>query len=231
MLQNWDDKDCLIISEDFSLTQVNSDWTNYVYNNRNWQNAFERDIQGREFSREWERRIEGAQQEADNWTARNISAQKAQTYTGNIPLVSGIAGAVGTAWQDNQYMQAAQLDREYNESLYQEALNIARDQFSYQIDNIKSQPAVPTKITTIDSKFLNGVYLEFYSTNVSELQAINDFYKYNGNRIDAYGTFRNYYGWFLRGKIIKAINYTQPEIDELNKRLSLGVFTEVQYGN
>lgn len=229
LINDWDDKDCLIISEDFSLTAVNSEWANYIYQNRNYENAFNRQIQGREFERTWEKRVEQAQAKSDEWTARNISSQKAQTYTGNLPIISSIAGAIGSAWQDQDYLNAAKTDREYNEALYQESVSIAKDNFSYQIDNLKSQPGIPTKVTTIDIKHLDGVYLEFYSTNSTELAAINNFYKYNGNRIDAYGTFNQYYGWFVRGKIIKSLNYTQPEINEINRRLNLGIFTEVNY--
>lgn len=231
LLQDFDDKDCLAIIEDFSLTNVSSEWTNYIYQNRNYQNAFERGIQGREFERGWERRIEQAQAKSDEWTARNISAQKAQTYTGNLPIISSIAGAIGTAWQDSNYMEMAKLDREYNEALYQEGLSLSRDQFNMQLDNIQAQPNIPSRVTTIDIKLLDGIYLEFYSTNPTELDAINNFYRYNGNRIDAYGTFSTYWGWFVRGKIIISQFYTQPEIDELNRRLNMGIFTEVKYGN
>ena len=90
---------------------------------------------------------------------------------------------------------------------------------------------MPSKITTLDAKLLTGVYLEYYSTNPTELQAIKDFYRFNGNRIDAYGTFNQYWGWFVRGKIIMSQFYTQPEVDELNRRLSMGIFTGVEYGN
>lgn len=225
LLQDWDDKDCLIIQEDFSLTTINSAWTNYVYNNRNYQNAFNLQIQTKEFERSWERRIEQEQMKSDAWTARNISSQKAQTYTGNLPIISSIAGAVGAAWKDSEYMQMAQLDREYNEALYQKSVEVARTQFEYQLDNVKSQPLIPNTITSIDVKMLDGVYLEFYSTNSTELQSIASYYQYNGNRIDNYGTFNQYWGPFVRGKIIIAQNYTQPEIDELNRRLELGIFT------
>lgn len=226
LLQDWDDKDCLIIQEDFSLTKVTSSWVEYVYANKNYQNTFNRQIQGREFERSWEKRVEEAQAKADNWTARNMSSKKAQTYTGNLPIISNIAGAIGTAFQDSNYMQAAQLDREYNQALYDESLSIAKDQFSYQLDNLKSQPLIPSQITTIDVKFLDGVYLEFYSTNETERGSIAKYYEYNGNRIDAYGLFSSYYGAFIRGKIIKSDHYTQPEIDEVNRRLGLGIFTE-----
>lgn len=229
LMGDWDDKDCLIIQEDFSLTNVTSQWTEYVYNNRTYLNSFERQIQGREFERSWERKVEAAQARSDEWTARNISAQKAKTYTGNIPIISGIFGAAASSQPDIDYMKAAQVDREYNEALYKSGLSISRDLFSYQLENIKSQPLIPSRITTIDCKFLDGVYLEFYSTNQAELNAIQNYYKYNGNRIDAYGTFGQYYGWFVRGKIIKSNNYTQPEIDELNRRLAMGIYTEVQY--
>lgn len=225
LIQNWDDKDCLIIQEDFSLTTVNSAWTNYVYNNRNYQNAFNLTIQTKEFERGWERRIEQEQAKSDEWTARNISSQKAQTYTGNLPIISGIAGAIGSAIADEKYLQMAQLDRQYNEALYQKSVEVAKQTFSYQIDNIKSQPLIPNTITVIDCKMLDGIYLEFYSTNSTELDSIAKFYLYNGNRIDNYGTFAQYWGNFVRGKIIISAHYTQPEIDELNRRLELGIFT------
>lgn len=225
LMNDWDDKDCLIIQEDFSLTNVTSEWTQYVYQNKTYSSVFERQMQGREYERTWERKVEQAQAKSDEWNARAISAQKAQTYTGNLPIISGIAGAIGTAWKDPVYMEQAKLDREYNEALYQEGIAISRDMFNYQIENIKSQPLIPSKVTTIDCKFLDGVYLEFYSTNDTELNAIRNFYKYNGNRIDDYGTFAEYWGNFVKGKIIISNNYTQPEIDELNRRLGMGIFT------
>lgn len=231
LMYDYDDKDCLIISEDFSLTAVTSEWTNYIYNNRNYNDVFERQIQGREFERTWERKIEEAQKKSDEWTSRNISAQKASTYTGNLPIISSVAGAIGTAFQDQTYLQMAQIDRQYNEATYQEGIQLSRDLFEMQLENIQSQPIVPSKISTLDAKLLPGVYLEYYSSNPSELQAINDFYKFNGNRIDAYGTFSQYLGWFVRGKIIISQFYTQPELDELNRRLGMGIFTGGEYGN
>ena len=226
LMFDWDDKDCLTIAEDMSLTQISSEWANYVYSNRNYQNAFNRTIQGREFERSWEMRVEEANLLAEDWNSRNISAQKAQTYTANLPIISSIAGAIGTAWQDEGYMRAVQTDLEYNRAMHQEAISLARDQFNYQIDNIKSQPTMPSKITTIDCKLLDGIYLEFYSTNQTELNAIESYYKYNGNRIDDYGSFNDYWGGFVQGKLIQSINYNQPELNELNIRLNMGIFTE-----
>ena len=225
LLADFDDKNCLIIEEDFSLTLLSSEWSQYVRQNRNYMNTFNREIQGREFERTWERRVEQAQAKTDEWTARNISAQKAQAYTGNLPIISSIAGAIGTAWKDSAYMEAAQVDREYNEAMYQESLSLSRDMFSYQLDNIKAQPTIPNKITTIDCKFMGYILMEYWSTNETEKAAINNYYNYNGNRIDAYGTFNDYWGSFIRGKIIISQNYTQPEINELNRRLQMGVFT------
>lgn len=227
LLFDWDDKDCLIIQEDFSLTAITSQWANYVYNNRNYQNTFNLQLQTKEYEREWERRIEREQAKSDNWTARNISSQKAQSYTGNLPIISNIAGAIGTAWQDSQYMQAAQLDREYNEALYQKGIEVSKQMFEYQLDNVKAQPLIPNNLTSIDVKLLDGIYLEFYSTNETEIESIQMFYQNNGNRIDNYGTFENYWGGFIRGKIIRSSHYTQPEIDEANRRLEMGIYTGV----
>lgn len=226
LMYDYDDKDCLTINEDNSLTAVTSQWAEYIYNNKNYSNIFEREIQGRVFERTWERKVEKAQAKSDEWTARNITAQKVQTYSGNIPIVSNIYAAIGAAASpDKDYLAAARIDRQYNEALYQQGLDQSRDLFRYQIDNIKSQPSIPSKITTIDCKLLDGVYLEYYSTNGTELASINNYYAFNGNRIENYGTFSTYWGPFVRGKIIRSNYYTQPEINEINRRLDMGIFT------
>lgn len=226
LLKDWDDKDCLIIQEDFSLTTTNSAWTTYVNSNRNYQNAFNLQVQTKEYEREWERKIEHAQAKSDIYTAANISIQRGKTFSGNIPILSDLAGAIyGLSNPDMNYMQAAQLDRDYNEAMHQKSLEISRTTFEYQLDNIKSQPLIPNTITAIDVKLLDGIYLEFYSTNATELESISNYYINNGNRIDNYGTFAKYWGNFVRGKIIRSINYTQPEVDELNLRLQSGIYT------
>lgn len=226
LMYDYDDKDCLVINEDNSLTAVTSQWTEYVYSNKNYSNIFEREIQGRAFERDWERKVEQAQAKADNDTARNITAQKYTLRTGNIPIISSLIGAGAAAsGGDKNYLNAAQIDREYNEALYQQGIDQSRDLFKYQLENIKSQPSIPSKITTIDCKLLDGVYLEYYSTNNTELASINSYYAFNGNRIENYGTFSTYWGPFVRGKIIRSSHYTQPEINEINRRLDMGIFT------
>lgn len=225
LMQDWDDKECLIIQEDFSLTKIDSAWAEYVYNNRNYQNAFNLTIQTKEFERSWERRVEQAQKRADSDTAKAMTAERVKVWSGNLPILSNIYAAAFSGVEDQGYMNAANLDRQYNEAMYQKGIEVAKTNFEYQIDNIKSQPLIPNTITAIDVKLLDGVYLEFYSTNPTELDAIASFYFHNGNRIDNYGTFRQYWGGFIRGKIIRAINYTQPEIDEINRRLEMGLYT------
>lgn len=234
LIYDWDDKDCLIIQEDFSLTNVTSQWTNYVYSNKNYQNTFNRTIQGREFERTWERKVEEASLPMEQMNARNVRSQMISGISsggGIFALAGAIGGLIGGLKEDEGYMNAVRTDFAYNQAMHEESISLATDQFNYQLENIKSQPLIPSKITTIDCKLLDGVYLEFYSTNPTELEAIVNFYRYNGNRIDSYGKFKDYWGWFIRGKIIISENYTQPEINELNNRLNLGIFTGEEFNN
>lgn len=229
LIYDWDDKDCLIIQEDFSLTNVTSQWTQYIYNNKNYSSIFERQMQGRELERSWEKRVEEANMAQEEWNAKNITAERARAYSLNIPVISDLAAGMtymfGNASADKNYMNAVQTDLAYNQAMYQEGVSLAQDMFKYQLDNIKSQPLIPSKISTLDGKVLDGIYLEFYSTNETELASIEKFYHYNGNRIDDYGTFDDYWGPFVRGKIIISLHYTQPEVEELNRRLNMGIFT------
>lgn len=57
LMYDYDDKDCLIINEDNSLTAVTSQWTEYIYSNKNYSNIFEREIQGRAFERTWSAKL------------------------------------------------------------------------------------------------------------------------------------------------------------------------------
>lgn len=226
LLNDFDDKNCMIIEEDFSLTKVTNAWSEYVLQNKNFQSIFDRQVQGRELEQSWERRVEQAQAKADNWNARNISADRAKTYTGNLPIIGNVAGAIGTGFQNQDYMEASRLDREYAEALRQESMSMARDMFQMQNSNLKSQPSMPKSITTFDAKTLDGVYVELWGTNPTEMNAIAIYYENNGHRIDDYGTFEEYYGPFVRGRIIQSEYYTQPELNEINRRLEIGIYTE-----
>ena len=97
LMYDWDDKDCLIIQEDFSLTNVTSQWTQYIYNNKNYSNIFERELQGREFERSWERRVEEANMAQEKWNAKNLTADRARAYSGNLPIISDLAAGM-TYW-------------------------------------------------------------------------------------------------------------------------------------
>lgn len=231
LLNDFNDKNCMIIEEDFSLTKVTNAWSEYVLQNKNFQSIFDRQIQGRELEQSWERRVEEAQAKADTWNAQNLSAEKAKTYTGNLPIVGNFVGMLGSAVPDSQYMEAARLDREYAEALRQESMSQARDMFKLQNGNLKSQPNIPKSITTFDVKSLDGIYFEVWGTNPTEQNAIRSYYENNGHRIDDYGTFEEYYNEFMRGYIVQSEHYTQPEIKEINVRLETGIYAEEGWDN
>lgn len=230
---DWDDKDGLIINEDFSLTKVSSAWAEYIRSNKNYERIFNREMKGREYERGFERELEKAYAKSDEYVAKNLQNEYGRNTTGNIPIVSTVAGLFsqglgqipGTDSVYNRYMAAAATDRYYNEMVYRQSMDQARDLFNLQLENIKAQAPIPSTITTIDCKLLDGIYIEYYSTNETELNAIALFYFNNGNRIDSYGTFNNYYGGYVKGRLIRAMAYTQPEIEEVNRRLSLGIYT------
>lgn len=226
LMYDYNDKEGLIINEDFSITQFSSAWTTYVQNNINYQNIFDREIKSKEVARSWQIKYENLSKKNERWQARLISSNKAKVFAPNDELYQSVFGSLGLAFKDKFYMDMAQLDRDYNLAMYTESVSLAKDMFSYQLDNIQSQPLTPSKVSSLDCKTLDGIYLEYYSTNDTEKIAIENYYKYNGNRIDCYGKFINYYGDFIKGKIIKSSSYNQPELFELNRRLELGIYTK-----
>jgi hypothetical protein len=213
-----------ICQGDFSLPQISSAWIDYQVNNKNYLNAFNRQIENMEVNN-------AVQRELEKWQV----ASGAITGVASGAVSGGIAGGTWGAVAGGVVGGAASLiggikDIQLTEKLRSEALDYTKDQFGYQLGNIK---ALPYSLANIGSQTIISKYipmLEYYTCTTVEKDALRDKIKYNGMTVGTIGKIQDFQQstqkTYIKGKLIRLENlneeyhYVNAIANELNK----GVF-------
>ena len=213
-----------ICQGDFSLPQVSSAWIDYQVNNKNYLNAFNRQIENMEVNN-------AVQRELEKWQAASgaITGAASGAVTGGISggalgsVAGGIAG--GTA-----SLIGGIKDIQLSEKLRSEALDYTKDQFGYQLGNIK---ALPYSLANIGSQTIISKYfpmLEFYTCTNVEKKALRDKIKYNGMTVGTIGTIQDFQQTsektYIKGKLIRLekLNEEYHYVNAIANELNKGVF-------
>ena len=207
----------LICGGDFSLPIMTSAWTDYVNNNKNYLNAFDREIQY-------------------DKTKRDInSVRDAMNVSANLSKgVSGIASAVNSGV--NMGLNIAEANA---------AIDYKTDQFNYSLENIQARPASLAKVGpfNINNKYIP--FLEIYDCTDTEKVAFANKIKYNGMKIMRIGNISdfinkwNYYAGnvsvnrpYIKGKLINLEDSTYFEdfhiTNDIANELNNGVYVELK---
>ena len=150
----------MIQQGDYSITYINDTWTTYQNSNKNYLNAFNRSIENLETQRKYQR-IE--QLVGGGGGALGAGAQLGLLFG---PVAGGIGGALSAA--------AGAADYGISERLYKENLSNQKDQFSYQLDNIKATPNTLAKVVAYSADNKIVPLLEVYSATDEEIQAFKN---------------------------------------------------------
>lgn len=200
---DFNDARGLICSGDFSLPTLTDQWKTFELSNKNYQASFDRQIQNIEVNNDKQR-------------TREIWGAVAGTVSGSISgAVTGLSGGpigaiIGGVLGGVASGVAGGVDVAMNDKLRQEALDYTKDQFGYQLGNIKALPQTLSKTSAynIDNKYFP--FLEYYTCSEVEKQALKDKIKYNGMTVMAIGTMQyykqNYTGsdpMYFKGKLIR----------------------------
>lgn len=213
-----------ICQGDFSLPQISDAWVQYQISNKNYLNAFNRQIENLEVNN-------AVQRELEKWQV----AGGAITGAASGAVAGGISGGAWGAVAGGVVGGTASLiggikDIQLAEKLRSEALDYTKDQFGYQLGNIK---ALPYSLANIGSQTIISKYfpmLEYYTCTTVEKNALRDKIKYNGMTVGTIGTIRDFQQTtqktYIKGKLIRLENlneeyhYVNAIANELNK----GVF-------
>lgn len=184
----YDDARGLICAGDYSLPQETNAWTNYQQNNKNFQASFDRQIQNMEVMNKYQRI---SQYMSAGVGTLQGAATGAFIGSGIAPGVGTVAGAIaggvasGGAGIADTIMLAAQ---------QKETLDYTKDQFGYQLGNIKALPNNITKTNPFTNNNKIFPVLEYYTCTDTEKQALRDKMKYNGMTIMRVGKIKD---WLL----------------------------------
>lgn len=199
--RDFKDNRGLILSGDFSLPIVTDLWKQYQINNKNYLLAFDRQIQNMEVQYGWQKA-----QGIANAVVGTVQGGTTGAMAGGMMggAAGAIAGAViGTAGS----LATGIVDLTMQEALHNEAIDFAKDNFGYQLGNIKALPNTLNKVSSLvaNSKFFP--FVEFYSCTDEERTALQNKIKYNGMSIGRIGLILDFKNpseqTYIKGQIIR----------------------------
>lgn len=213
-----------ICQGDFSLPQISDAWVQYQISNKNFLNAFNRQIENMEVNN-------SIQKELEKWQVASgtIAGAASGAVTGGIaggPWGAAVGGIVGGTASVIGGIKDIQL----NERLRSEALDYTKDQFGYQLGNIK---ALPYSLANIGAQTIISKYfpmLEFYTCTIVEKEALRDKIKYNGMTVGTIGTIQDFQQTaqktYIKGKLIRLekLNEEYHYVNAIANELNKGVF-------
>lgn len=179
-LYGKDFQDCrgLIIQGDHSITYLNDRWIEYQVNNKNYLNAFNRQMENMEVQRTAERwsQVVGA----------TVGAAGAGVQAGSVFGVGvGIgAGALSTVGGAADYL--------ISEHLYDENKRYAKDQFRYSLENVQALPRTLAKVVAYTPNNKIVPVLEVYYPTAEDAQAFCNMIRYQGMTVGVIGKFSEY---------------------------------------
>ena len=219
-----DDARGLICGGSFSMTQVTDAWITYQLQNANYQAMFDRQIENMEVNNSVQRVMEGVN--AFTGTIGGVATGGiAGGMTGN-PWAAAGGAAVGGVTS----MIGGVADMALNEQLRTEALDYTKDQFGYQLGNIKALPQSLTKVGSFNANNKLFPVLEYYTCTDIEKEALRQKIKYNGMTVMRIGTLNQFTQStelsYVKGKLIRLEGIADDfhVIKTISNEINKGVF-------
>ena len=213
--QDFGDARGLICGGDFSITQTNDAWEQYQLQNKNYQAIFDRQITNMEVNNAVQRELEQVNMYTGIATG-SVNAGLAGGMVGGpavaagMGLVGGVASAIGGAE-----------DMRLNERLRSEAINYAKDQFGYQLQQIQALPYSLNKVGVQNVNYKYFPFVEIYESTPEEITALINKIKWNGMTIMRIGTIPDFIktteddiGTFIQATPLRITTYTAEDKTE-----------------
>ena len=199
--KDFKDNRGLILAGDFSLPIVKDAWINYQLQNKNYQLAFDRQIENMEVNYNWQRK-----QGIANAITGTLQGGTTGAMAGG--MVGGVWGAVaGAVVGTGTALTGGIMDVTMQQALHNEALDFAKDNFGFQLGNIKALPNTLNKVSSIVANSKLFPFVEYYTCTDEEKQAFDDKLKYNGMTIGRIGHILDFKHpdaqTYIKGQIIR----------------------------
>lgn len=196
----------LICGGDFSLPRLNNEWKSYQVANKNYLNSFNRQIENMELNNRFARWQEGLSA-LSGTAAAGVGA--GMIGGPGVGIVAGAASAV-----------AGIGDMIINEQLRKEQLDYTKDQFGFNLGNIKARPTTLARVGALNANNKLFPFVEVYDCTETEQAAVAAKIAMNGmtvgvvDTLDKYinntwsgtvGSTRYNYQGYVKGKPIRLI--------------------------
>jgi hypothetical protein len=190
----------LICGGDFGLTMISDAWQTYERQNKNYQNIFDRQIQNLEVQNKYGKItdiVSGAVGTVQGGATSAMMGGMMGGPTGGI-----IGGVVGGALSAGGGIA----DFAINEALRNENMDYTKDQFGYQLGNIRALPDTLSRVNSFNPNNKIFPILEFYGCSDEETEALKQKIKYNGMSIGRIGKLRDFVNpeetTYVKGQLI-----------------------------
>lgn len=212
----------LILSGDFSISQLSNAWANYELQNKNYQAIFDRQIQNMEVHNKYQRVNDWVNTITGTVQGGVTGAMTGGMIGGGHPAGFAIGGAIGTAASAT----GGAADIYINEKLRNEAIDYTRDQFGYNLGNIQALPTALAKTSTLTINNSLVPMLEIYDCTQEEKNALRAKIEYNGMTVMVIGTMSEFEPGYFKGKLIRleGINEDSHIVNIIARELNKGVF-------
>ena len=217
---DYDDARGLICSGDFSMPANTSKWLEYEAQNKNYQQSFDRSIQHMEVEQKYER-------------VNQIVGAVAGTGTGVIggAMAGGLPGAIAGG-----VLSAAGgvADVLMAEELRSEKIRYAKDQFAYNLENIKALPNTLAKVSAFNKNNKIFPFLEHYSCTEIEREAFRNVLKYDGMTVNRIGKIIDFLRdndlQYIKARLIRAedLHDDQHIVDYIASEMEKGAYYDTR---
>lgn len=220
---DFDDVRGLVCQGNFSISTVSDAWKNYVIQNKNYNEIFNREVENMEVNREIEKTREA-------WGVGSgvVSGAMSGAMAGGM-LGGGIGAVAGGIVGAGASLAGGIADMQMSQKLYDEAKSYKQDMHNYSLGNIKALPYTLSKTTgyNVDNKYFP--FLEYYTCTEKEKKAFRDQLKYTGMTVMRTGTIGEFLTGdysYVQGKmiLINGINDDFHLLKSISEEIGKGVY-------
>lgn len=234
--RDFDDARGLICGGDFSLPMASDAWAAYQRQNKNYQQIFDRQIESMELQNKLQKTQDIIGIATGTLAGAGVGAgagAKLGSMGGAVSSVGGMgAGAVVGAAIG---LAGGLADYQINKQLREDALDMTKDQFGYQLGNIKALPNSLAKTTAYTNNNKIFPFIEKYSAEPVEQEALRNKIKYDGMTVMTIGNIAEYLPYkpegeefmYIKGRLIRLLNSETLDyhgLAELAQEIYKGVY-------
>lgn len=221
--QDFDDARGLILGGDFSMPKESTAWADYEMRNKNYQIAFNRQIEHLDFQQGQERILAGL-----NVATGTLQGALGGAVGGSV-VGGGIGAGVGAIVGGAASLAGGIADIAMLGARQREDKDYTIDNWTYQLGNIKALPNSISKVTPLTYNNKKFPFIEKYVATDTEIDILKNKIQYNSMNINAIGSIIEYKQaerTFIQGALIRLENtgLASHEVYEIYNELMKGVY-------